>query len=96
MADKDIYIFDEATSNIDIESEEIIMKNIKVLSKEKNVIVISHRLENIVPADRIYYLESGKVKECGNHQSLMEAKGGYAVLYRRQKELEKGYAEVSA
>lgn len=96
VADKDIYIFDEATSNIDIESEEIIMKNIKVLSKEKNVIVISHRLENIVPADRIYYLESGKVKECGNHQSLMEAKGGYAVLYRRQKELEKGYAEVSA
>ena len=41
-------------------------------------------------------LESGKVKECGNHQSLMEAKGGYAVLYRRQKELEKGYVEVSA
>ena len=96
VADKDIYIFDEATSNIDIESEEIIMKNIKALSKEKNVIVISHRLENIVPADRIYYLESGKVKECGNHQSLMEAKGGYAVLYRRQKELEKGYVEVSA
>lgn len=96
MADKDIYIFDEATSNIDIESEEIIMKNIKALSKEKNVIVISHRLENIVPADRIYYLESGEVKECGNHQSLMDEKGGYAMLYRRQKELEKGYAEVSA
>ena len=96
VADKDIYIFDEATSNIDIESEEIIMKNIKALSKEKNVIVISHRLENIVPADRIYYLESGEVKECGNHQSLMDEKGGYAALYRRQKELEKGYVEVSA
>ena len=96
VADKDIYIFDEATSNIDIESEEIIMKNIKALSKEKNVIVISHRLENIVPADRIYYMESKEVKECGNHQSLMDAKGGYAMLYRRQKELEKGYAEVSA
>lgn len=96
VADKDIYIFDEATSNIDIESEEIIMKNIKAISKEKNVIVISHRLENIVPADRIYYLESKEVKECGNHQSLMDAKGGYAMLYRRQKELEKGYAEVSA
>ena len=96
VSDKDIYIFDEATSNIDIESEEIIMKNIKALSTEKNVIVISHRLENIVPSDRIYYLESGEVKEYGTHQSLMKADGGYAALYRRQKELEQGYVEVSA
>ena len=96
VADKDIYIFDEATSNIDIESEEIIMKNIKALSTKKNVIVISHRLENIVPSDRIYYLENGEVKECGTHAALLEANGGYAALYRRQKELEKGYVEVSA
>lgn len=96
VADKDIYIFDEATSNIDIESEEIIMKNIKALSAKKNVIVISHRLENIVPSDRIYYLENGEVKECGTHAALLEANGGYAALYRRQKELEKGYVEVSA
>ncbi|MDO5540334.1 MAG: ABC transporter ATP-binding protein/permease [Eubacteriales bacterium] len=93
-ADKDIYIFDEATSNIDIESETIIMKNIKVLSKTKNVIVISHRLENVVPADQIYYLEKGEVKECDSHASLMETNGGYAKLYRRQKQLEQGYAEV--
>ena len=55
VADKDVYIFDEATSNIDIESEAVIMKNIKALSKEKSVIVISHRLANVVPSDCIYY-----------------------------------------
>lgn len=52
VADKDIYVFDEATSNIDVESEAIIMRNIKTLSKDKSMIVISHRLANVVPADR--------------------------------------------
>ena len=59
MSDKDIYVFDEATSNIDIDSEAIIMKNIKAISEEKSVIVISHRLANVVPADNIYYMEEG-------------------------------------
>ena len=72
VADKDIYVFDEATSNIDVESESIIMKNIKELSKNKSVIVISHRLANVVPADRIYYMENGEVKETGDHVLLME------------------------
>lgn len=94
VADKDIYVFDEATSNIDIESEGIIMANIKELSKTKSVIVISHRLENVVPSDSIYYMESGEVKEHGNHQELMKKKGGYAKLYTAQKQLEEGYAEV--
>lgn len=95
VANKDIYIFDEATSNIDIESEAIIIKNIKALSKTKNVIVISHRLENIVGSDLIYYMESGEIKESGSHEELMQRNGGYAALYIAQKQLEKGYMEVS-
>ena len=91
VSDKDIYIFDEATSNIDVESEAIIMNNIKELSKEKTVIVISHRLENVICSDNIYYMESGKVMENGTHSELMRKKGGYERLYTQQKTLEKGY-----
>lgn len=91
VADKDVYIFDEATSNIDIESEAVIMKNVVEMSREKSVIVISHRLENVVPADNIYYMENGEVRESGTHASLMERGGGYAKLYAAQKELEEGY-----
>ena len=95
VADKSVYIFDEATSNIDIESEAVIMRNIKALSEKKSVIVISHRLENVVPSDRIYYMENGDVKEVGTHSELMASQGGYAALYTAQKKLENGYAEVS-
>ncbi len=94
VANKDMYIFDEATSNIDIESEAIIMSNIKALSKEKAVIVISHRLANVTPSDRIYFMESGEVKESGTHNELMSKNGGYAKLYTTQKNLEEGYAQV--
>lgn len=94
VAHKDIYVFDEATSNIDIESESIIMANIKALSREKAVIVISHRLANVTPADLIYYMESGELKESGTHRELMERNSGYAKLYTTQKNLEEGYAEV--
>ena len=96
VADKDIYIFDEATSNIDIESEGIIMDNIKSMSKSKSVIVISHRLANVVPADNIYYMEEGQVKESGSHAQLMRANGGYAQLYTAQKALEEGYMGVNS
>lgn len=92
VADKDIYVFDEATSNIDVESEAIIMRNIKALSKEKSVIVISHRLANVVPADNIYFMVNGEVKESGQHSVLMSEKQGYEKLYSTQKELEEGYA----
>ena len=95
VADKSVYIFDEATSNIDIESEAVIMRNIKALSEKKSVIVISHRLENVVPSDIIYYMENGDVKEVGTHSELMASQGGYAALYTAQKKLENGYAEVS-
>jgi len=94
VADKEIYVFDEATSNIDIESEAIIMANIKELSREKSVIVISHRLANVVPSDLIYYMELGEVKEHGTHEKLMRQSGGYANLYMAQKRLEEGYTEV--
>ena len=100
VADKDIYVFDEATSNIDIESEAIIMDNIKSMSREKSVIVISHRLANVVPADNIYYMEDGEVREYGLHSELMFKNGDYAKLYVTQKSLEDGYkrhaAEVKA
>lgn len=94
VADKDIYIFDEATSNIDIESEAIIMENIRKIADSKNVIVISHRLANVVNADNIYYMDAGSLKESGTHEALMEKGGGYAKLYTAQKNLEQGYEEV--
>ena len=96
VADKDVYIFDEATSNIDIESEAVIMKNIKALSKEKSVIVISHRLANVVPSDCIYYMESGQIVEFGTHNQLMQKMDRYARLYTTQMQLEKGYTEVTS
>ena len=95
VSDKDIYVFDEATSNIDIDSEGIIMKNIKAISENKSVIVISHRLANVVTSDNIYYMEDGEVRERGSHESLMSANQGYARLYNAQKTLEMSYAEVA-
>ena len=98
VADKDIYVFDEATSNIDVESEAIIMRNIKEMSESKSVIVISHRLANVVPADNIYFMRDGQVRESGSHAYLMERKGEYAQLFNSQKQLEEGYkgGKVSA
>jgi len=94
LADKDIYIIDEATSNIDIESEAIIMSNIKSLSQSKAVIVISHRLGNVISADSIYYMADREIKERGSHADLMAKNGGYAKLYNTQKSLEEGYKEA--
>ena len=96
VANKDIYVFDEATSNIDVDSEAIIMKNIKEMSESKSVIVISHRLANVVPADNIYFMQDGQVKESGSHAELMEQKGEYAQLFNAQKQLEEGYKSGKA
>ena len=96
VADKDIYVFDEATSNIDVDSEAIIMKNIKEMSESKSVIVISHRLANVVPADNIYFMQDGQVREVGSHSQLMERKGEYAELFNTQKQLEEGYKSGKA
>ena len=92
--DKPIYIFDEATSNIDIDSEATIIDSIYSLAKDKTLIMISHRLENVVRADKIYFLEDGKIIEEGTHKELLEKKGSYASLYLTQKSLEQGYKEA--
>ncbi len=91
---KDIYIFDEATSSIDIDSEKIIINKIKELSKTKLVILISHRLENVRSSDNIFYLEDGKLLESGTHEKLMNENQGYAKLYNAQKSEEEKYKEV--
>ena len=88
LRNADIYIFDEATSNIDIESEELIMNVIHELAKEKTVILISHRLANVVDSDRIYYLRDGMIVESGKHEELMSIDAGYRQLYDSQMELE--------
>ena len=93
VADKEIYAFDEATSNIDGDSEAIIMDNIRKLAKAKNVIVISHRLANVVPADNIYFMSDGEVKESGTHDELIAKDGEYARLFNAQKALEEGYLD---
>ena len=83
-----VFIFDEATSNIDMESEEMIMDVIHRLAKKKTVILISHRLANVVKSDRIYLLEQGKVVQWGNHDALMAQEGPYRELFQHQQELE--------
>lgn len=95
IVDKDIYLFDEATSNIDIESEAIIMREIAKLAKNKIVVVISHRLANVVNADIIYMLKDGKIIEQGPHKKLLNANGEYARVYNKQYSLENEYKEVS-
>lgn len=88
LHDSPIYIFDEATSNIDIESENDIMREIHELAKEKTVIMISHRLANVVKADCIYVMEAGNVVECGTHEKLLLGKGTYTRLWSVQQSLE--------
>ncbi len=88
LHDSEIYIFDEATSNIDIDSENDIMKEIKTLAKEKTVILISHRLANVTDADRIYVIDSGNITESGTHNALLSKSGDYARLWNAQQSLE--------
>ena len=88
LHDSPVYIFDEATSNIDVESENDIMRQIHTLAKTKTVILISHRLANVVGADNIYVLESGEVAESGSHEALLAHRGVYAKLWNAQQELE--------
>lgn len=88
LHDTPVYIFDEATSNIDMESEEMIMEVIHELAKSKTVILISHRLANVTESDRIYMMKDGCVIQSGTHKALMEQGGAYEELYRYQMELE--------
>ncbi|MBR4342945.1 MAG: ABC transporter ATP-binding protein/permease [Lachnospiraceae bacterium] len=88
LHDAKIYIFDEATSNIDVESEETILSEIKKLAKNKTVIVISHRLKNVKDADCIYCMENGTVAGKGTHEQLLSSCNTYKGLCETQKELE--------
>ena len=95
LHDSEVYIFDEATSNIDVESENDIMREIHALAGVKTVILISHRLANVVSADNIYVMEGGNVAESGTHGQLLAAGGVYARLWTAQSELE-NYAKEAA
>ena len=88
LKDAEVYIFDEATSNIDIESEELIMQVIHELAKTRTVLLISHRLANVVKSDQIYFLKDGEIKERGTHAELMDENGAYRHLYESQMALE--------
>jgi len=89
LHDSPIYIFDEATSNIDVESENDIMAQIHALAKRKTVILISHRLANVTNSDRIYVMDAGVVVEEGKHEALLAKDGYYAALWKAQQNLEK-------
>ena len=91
LHDARVYIFDEAASNVDVESEDAIMAAIEGLARsraDKTVIVISHRLANVTGADQIAVLSHGSVKETGTHAELVARKGVYAALWTAQQELE--------
>lgn len=88
LHDTPVYIFDEATSNIDVESEEAIMEQIRELAKEKTVLLISHRLANVIEADEIIVIENGRIAEKGKHMQLLKNAAAYGRMYRSQMELE--------
>ena len=88
LHDSPVYIFDEATSNIDVESENDIMAEIHRLARGKTVILISHRLANVVQADNIYVLDGGNIAEHGSHKKLLQNHGLYERLWDAQQALE--------
>ena len=96
LHDAKIYIFDEATSNIDIESEEIILSGIRKLSETKTVVMITHRLMNVIDADKIFCLENGTVAGSGTHDELLGSCKTYRDLWNTQKELEEFGMEADA
>lgn len=96
LHDTPIYIFDEATSNIDVESEADILSQIHQLTRQHLVILISHHLTQVQHADQILVLEQGSLKEVGTHEDLLKYNGVYADLWHTQKQLESGCEEVNA
>ena len=95
LHDSPVYIFDEATSNIDVESENDIMSQIHALAGRKTVLLISHRLANVTASDEIYVLERGNIVQHGTHEALLKQGGAYAALWSAQQVLEH-YGEEAA
>ncbi len=95
LHDSPVYIFDEATSNIDVESENDIMALVHELARSKTIILISHRLANVVHSDRIYVMDRGCVSETGTHEELLKNNNHYAQLWNAQQALE-NYGKESA
>jgi len=79
-----ILIFDDCLSAVDTETEEEILQNLKAIMKNKTTIIISHRVSSVKHSDQIIYLDNGQVKEQGNHEKLIAAKGDYYQLYQKQ------------
>ena len=88
LHDSPVYIFDEAISNIDMESENVIMREIYDLARTRTVILISHRLANVAGSDNIYVMEKGNIVESGTHEELLKENGIYAKLWNTQQNLE--------
>ena len=95
LHDSPVYIFDEATSNIDVESENDIMAQIHALAGRKTVLLISHRLANVTASDEIYVLERGNIVQHGTHEALLKQGGAYTALWSAQQVLEH-YGEEAA
>ena len=87
LADPKIIILDEATSNLDTESEGLIQKSLSELTNDRTTIVIAHRLSTIKKADQILVIENGRIAERGTHDELLEAKGRYYDLYTFQAKI---------
>ena len=96
LHDSPVYLFDEATSNIDVESENEIMAEIHRLAQTKTVVLISHRLANVTGADCIYVMQDGRVAEQGTHPELVARGGLYAKLWNAQQSLENYRKEALA
>ncbi len=96
LHDSPVYLFDEATSNVDAESENDIMEVIHSLARTKTVILITHRLANAIGADRIYAMDSGNVAQSGTHEELIRQNGPYADLWKTQSSLEQHREEENA
>ena len=94
--DREFFIFDEATSNIDVESENEIVRQMYALSKEKTVMMISHRLANVQHCDLIYVMDQGRIVESGSHEELLRLQGVYYTLWMTQQELETYVKEEQA
>ena len=88
LKDSEIYLFDEATSSIDVESEDAILQVIRTLAKTKTVIMITHRLANVKECDIVYVMQEGRVAEAGSHEKLLANQSVYAQYYQKQQELE--------